>query len=114
MVEVHKTSPEDTSSAFKAELLADFQRGPIIQNLSSNRVMITWQTPLPADASVRYGSANNLTGRVVRAELHTNHVMTLTDLVPATVYHYQIVNQAEDQVAAFWEFEPIPPAGPRP
>ncbi len=33
--------------------------------------------------------------------------------MPVSLIRYEMLG-AEDQVAAFWEFEPIPPAGPRP
>jgi hypothetical protein len=99
VVEVHKFSADDASCAFKAELLADFQRGPTIQNLSSNRATITWQTPVPTDAWVKYGEGDNPTSRVSRTDLRTHHVINLANLEPATVYHYQVGSQVEDQRA---------------
>ncbi len=97
-----------------AELLANFTRGPFIQNLSSNHVQIIWRTPVPSDTRVFYG-----TNVASRAEFYdprpaTTHVATLTGLEPDTAYTYEVRSAVEGKEVVFGPatFHTFKPAGP--
>src|SRR6266508_3967098 len=54
-IELHNSSLQDTSMILVPELLANFQRGPFVQDASATSITIAWKTPAPADTKVEYG-----------------------------------------------------------
>ena len=64
-IEVHTAVTNESGLAFLnhmmlvPELLANFQRGPVVQNASTNRIQVIWRTPVPANTEVEFGT--NLT-----------------------------------------------------
>lgn len=97
-----------------SELLANFNRGPFLQNLSSNRVDIVWRTPVPSDTRVAYGTSLDLETEVWNPALVTTHVATLTGLAPDATYHYQVRSSAGGVTAVFGpaSFHTFKPSGP--
>ncbi len=89
-LQVHRSSPFDSGIAAVPELLANFTRGPFVQNASSNSIQIIWKTIEPADSVVEYGATASLSSSASSAEIGTNHVVTLSSLSPDTLYHYRI------------------------
>jgi hypothetical protein len=90
-VQLHPSAANPTLITLVPELLANFQRGPLLGNLSSNRVNINWRTPVPTDGRVDYGlDPANLEWSVSHPSLSTNHTLTLTGLAPATDYYYRV------------------------
>jgi len=76
------------------ELLANFQRGPFLQNATTNSIQVIWRTPVPADTAVDFGTNEALGSDVSDATLTTNHVATMTGLLPGTRYFYQVRSTA--------------------
>lgn len=78
-------------------------RGPYLQKLTSRSVVVKWQTLLPGSAEVKFGlNANALDQSVTDETSSATHVLTLSNLQPATRYYYAIfVNgamlQGDDQ-----------------
>jgi len=72
------------------ELLANFQRGPFIQNASTNSMQVIWRTPVPADSVVDFGTDQNLGSEISDGTLTTNHVVTVTNLLPGSQYFYSV------------------------
>lgn len=70
------------------ELLANFERGPFIQNATTNSMQVIWRTPVPADSVVDFGTNQTLGSEISDATLTTNHVVTLTNLQPGGLYYY--------------------------
>lgn len=69
---------------------AGFIRGPWIQNVTTNSIQIIWSTSEPVLSRIEYGATKDL-GRIITEEsLSTNHVVTLTALLPATPYYYRV------------------------
>lgn len=77
-----------------AELLANFNRGPILQNMSSNQVQIVWKTPIAAESKVEYGMGATFDQSVLDTNLVTTHVVTLTNLSPGSDYAYRVSSVA--------------------
>jgi len=69
------------------------QRGPYLQKLNANGVVIRWQTEQPLATSLQ------LQEQIVRhdIELTTRHRVELQNLQPATTYHYSINASKTDQ-----------------
>jgi hypothetical protein len=113
-LQLHGTGPGDYDVYLVPELLANFTRGPFIQNSSSNQVQVIWKTPLPADARVDYG----LTARAefsVRVPGVTNTLAPmLTNLVPDTLYYYRVSSgSGANEAASDWEtFRTLKTQGP--
>jgi hypothetical protein len=72
------------------ELLANFPRGPLVQNTTTNTVQVIWRTPVPADSTVEYGLTDSLGQSVSNPVPTTNHVLTVTGLSPDTAYFYRV------------------------
>jgi hypothetical protein len=98
-VQGHSTSLSAFSFSLLPELLANFQRGPFIQNTSSNRTDVIWRTPLPADGTVEFGPTEALGLAVADPVPTTNHVLTLTGLEPDTSYFYRVRSTADGETA---------------
>jgi predicted phosphodiesterase len=73
-----------------AELLANFQRGPFVQNVSATSAQILWKTPVPASSWVEFRTADGVWSQIGDDTLTTNHVIALTGLSPNTPYDYRV------------------------
>lgn len=104
-IEVHTAVTNKPGLAFVnymmlvPELLANFQRGPFLQNASTNSIQVIWRTPVPADSVVEFGTNQTLGAEISEAELTTNHVVTLTNLLPGTRYSYRVRSTASTVTA---------------
>jgi len=73
---------------------------PVISNIQvtpgETSATVTWTTNEPATSSVAYGQTTAYEeGSVTDSALVTDHVITLTDLISGTLYHYQITSEDE-------------------
>jgi acid phosphatase type 7 len=98
-LQVHKSSKADPTLSVTAELVANFTRGPFVQNSSSNSAVIIWKTFFPCDSRIEYGRDPSMEWTQFSGLLTTNHVMTLTNLIADTEYFYRI-SSARDGVQA--------------
>jgi len=100
-VHQHATSSSDLGLSIKL-IGQDFLpptilRGPYLQSGSHDRMTVKWRTDNNSDTILRYGDApGNLTQTVTITESVTDHTVTLTGLMPATRYYYQIESTNED------------------
>jgi predicted phosphodiesterase len=70
-------------------------RGPFLQNVTTNSIQVIWRTVEPSGTVVEYGPTASL-GLAINSEvLETNHVVTLTGLLPGTSYSYRIRSDNE-------------------
>ncbi len=113
-VQVHSAYPTGTLLCFMGELLASFNRGPYLQNMSSNHVQIVWKTPLPTTTQLDYGLTPTLGTLLLDTNLVTTHVVNLNSLDPDTSYYYQASSTLEGQTAQvpMSKFHTFKPAGP--
>lgn len=84
------SSLSDSEFSLAVALLANFSRGPFVQNASTNGIQVIWRTPSPASTFVEYGVTDALGTVITNEVLVTNHVVTLTDLSPGTPYYYRV------------------------
>ena len=113
-IQLHNSSLQDTAMTLVPELLGNFQRGPFVQNASSNSVDIIWKTPVAGDSTVEFGTTAVLGNTVLDANPVTNHVVTLTNLVPGTAYHYRVTSSGggETAISPVASFRTLKSAGP--
>src|SRR5437867_668247 len=88
-IELHNSSLQDFTAALVTELVANFTRGPFVQNVSSNRAQVIWKTPVPADTKLEFGTTGALVNALLDTNLVTTHVVTLTNLPPDSVIFYR-------------------------
>ncbi len=93
-IQAHNNSLTDFYFSFVPELLANFQRGPFVQNASTNSIQVIWRTPVMADSTLEFGISSALGEVMALAELTTNHVIALTNLLPGTRYYYRVQSSA--------------------
>lgn len=103
-VEIHKHDPNNDINNFDLELVglrenaaAILTRGPYLQIGTPTSMVIHWQTQLPSDGKVMYGtSPDNLNISVPdNDQTKTDHIITLTNLQPFTKYYYSIGSSTE-------------------
>lgn len=99
-IQAHNTSLFDFNFLLVPELLANFVRGPFIQNSSAHSVQIIYKTPIPADTAIEYGESPALGQSLVSTNLETLHVSTLVDLKADTLYFYRVRSTAGGVTAA--------------
>ena len=69
----------------------DVLRGPYLQRLTADEVVVRWRTDVTSDSVVRFGNApDGLAAIVSRSELVTEHVVVLKGLTADTQYFYSI------------------------
>ena len=72
--------------------------GPIVvqppheDSIRADEVRIRWLTDVPSTSVALYGTTLAYSDSVTDPSLTTDHVMWLTDLTPATTYHYAIAS----------------------
>ncbi|MSU33648.1 MAG: metallophosphoesterase family protein [Pedosphaera sp.] len=94
---------------FLAELLANFNRGPFVQNMAAHQVQVLWKTPVPASGAVEFGTTTNLGQQVVLTNNVTDQRPLLEGLLPATRYYYRVrsragTNEAVSEMSSFRTF----------
>ena len=63
-------------------------------NITESSVTITWQTDEPATSQVEYGTNTDYGSLTdLDSNLVTSHSVTITGLVPETLYHYRVRSQ---------------------
>ncbi len=112
-IQLHAFTNHPATLVLVPELLANFPRGPVIQNATTNSVQVTWRTPLPADSVVEYGTNSALGRSVSRAALTTNHAATLTGLAADTAYSYRVRSAAGggEAISPVFTFRTLKAAG---
>jgi hypothetical protein len=98
-IQLHNSALQDTTMLLVPELLANFQRGPFVQNASSNSVQIIWKTPVASDSVVEFGITTDLGNRIADGNQVTNHVVTVTNLAPGNAYYYRVTSSVSGETA---------------
>src|SRR5436190_16377955 len=65
-------------------------RGPYLGNQTATSVQLIWSTNVPAETRVDFGAASLAVRTLKAPQFSTLHVVTLTNLLTATTYFYQI------------------------
>lgn len=70
---------------------AGIARGPYLQSMTTNSVIVRWRTTQAAQSKVYFGTnPNQLTPVVTDTTSRTEHTVALTGLQPNTRYHYAL------------------------
>ncbi|MCH7573890.1 MAG: hypothetical protein IIA59_02080 [Candidatus Marinimicrobia bacterium] len=64
--------------------------GPIAEDIELDRATIEWETDEESDSRVEFGLDTAYSSLVVSSNLEDEHDITLTNLLPDTVYHYRV------------------------
>ena len=77
------------------------QSPPIISNIQTLNIgltsaTVTWTTNEPTYTLIEYGKTNSYGYSLDENELKTSHQLTLTNLQPATAYHFRITSKDAD------------------
>ncbi|MGB0423053.1 MAG: phospholipase D-like domain-containing protein [Flavobacteriales bacterium] len=67
------------------------------ENLTTTSFDVIWSTDNPGDSKVEYGTTPALGQEVTDGTLTTDHVMSLTDLEPGTIYYVQVTSGADGE-----------------
>lgn len=81
--------PAAAHDALSAPATTALTRGPYLQSVTTDSIVIVWETDAPADSRVDYGLTPDLGMSVTDATPVAHHAITLTDLLPYTQYAYQ-------------------------
>ena len=65
-------------------------RGPYLQSVTTNTVIVVWETEQPSQGEVAYGETEDYSLSMAGSTLDTRHAVTLTGLEPYTTYHYRV------------------------
>ena len=69
----------------------EITQGPQVEEVSNDSARINWETNVPAQTLVRYGTdPNNLNQQATVSWTSTSHSAQLQDLQPGTTYYYQV------------------------
>jgi len=102
----------------RADAATALPRGPYLQSLTPNSIVVRWRTDDPGDSRVSYGSApDHLTSQTTDPTLTTEHTVTISNLAPDTKYYYAV--GTGDEILAGGDAEHFfvtapPPGNPRP
>jgi hypothetical protein len=83
-------SEGDSTACMVAQLMANFSRAPYVQNTTSNSTQIIWKTLMRTDGYLEFGTNQDETALLSVDLQSTNHVGSLTNLQPGTVYYYRV------------------------
>lgn len=90
-VELHSASNTPFNKALVAELLANFQRGPFVQSVTTASAQIAWQTSMNSTGMVVVGTTSNALDLTFASGATTStHAVSLSSLLPGTRYFYQV------------------------
>lgn len=96
-VEVHQENGSSSDVSFNftmiahSNLNATVTRGPYLQKVNQNSIILRWRTDVPTDTRVEYGiSPANLSNSTIQYPFTTEHEVQLTGLNAATNYYYSI------------------------
>lgn len=85
-----QTSQSDSTFSLAAALVANFSRGPFVQNATTTSIQVIWRTPAPASTFIEYGPSAAMGLTMTNGSLVTEHVVTLTGLEANTRYYYRV------------------------
>ena len=80
-----------TSTSGGGDLTAPLLSSVAVSSVSASGAVVSWLTDEPADSQVEYGpTASYGSSTSLDASKLTSHTVSLSSLVPSTVYHYRV------------------------
>ncbi len=84
-----------------------FVHPPYLQNLTDSTITVVWQTADTNIGRVRYGLSTNYPREIAETAPSTTHHLVLNQLLPDTIYHYQVISgQDTTEDATFFTRRP--------
>ena len=116
-VEIHQANPTSSDISFDLELEAADTvqpvRGPYLQQGTPSSIIIKWQTALPSDSTVSYGTdPENPTSQAHGPGNTTDHEVLITGLQSDTPYFYDVSTSTGSHADPDYFFHTAPPTGP--
>ena len=65
-------------------------RGPYLQSVTTNTIIVVWETDQPSQGEVAYGETEEYGSSAADSTMGTRHAVTLTGLEPYTAYRYRV------------------------
>jgi len=69
---------------------ATLTRGPYLQRVTSDSIVVAWETDRTSHGEVAYGETETHGARASSPAVGAHHAVTLTGLAPYTLYHYRV------------------------
>ena len=90
----------------------NLSRGPYLQTLTTNSVIVRWRTDSPGTSTVKYGKTETNLDLTANSSSPTQeHEIHVTALEPDTRYYYQIESNDESLMSSLGYFETAPLTG---
>jgi len=83
-------------------------RGPFLQQLRTDGIVVVWETDSDTDGQVEYGLTAGL-GDTVTSANGSRHELSVIGLQPATAYHYKVVSGGAESTVAVFSTAPLAP-----
>ena len=95
------------------ELLANFTRGPYLQNVQQERATVIWRTPTPQSGRVEYGLDDGFESVVTVQSRLAAQAVELSGLLPGRRYSYRVWTgtDAAQAVSPVYSFRTLPENG---
>lgn len=85
------------------EIKQEITRGPYLQNVLDNHAVIMWNTTLPTNSAIEFGTSKDKTETITIHNLTTKHEVKIDNLKQGTVYYYRIISN--DLVGEWYSFK---------
>jgi hypothetical protein len=72
------------------------KKGPYLSCVTANSIIVSWRTGTPDSSVVQYGLTAGYGTEEKDASLKTSHSLTLTGLLPDTIYHYRVLFEGNE------------------
>jgi hypothetical protein len=79
---------------------ASFAKRPYLQDLGDSTVVVRWETGVQQGGVVQYGLTAGYGLEVRQSGPSIDHELTLTGLLPDTLYHYRVISDADTSAGA--------------
>ena len=66
--------------------------GPVISSITNDQATVLWETDEPADSRLEFGFTSDYERVLLSTEDKTFHFVTLTNLLPDTLYHLRVLS----------------------
>lgn len=107
-VEIHQDEANSSDISFNLSLsgsqnsqVIQITREAYLNSGTSNSMIVRWQTDIPCDSKVRYGTnPNNLSSSASVFPYSTEHTVQISGLQPQTKYYYSIGTSVNELVPA--------------
>jgi 3',5'-cyclic AMP phosphodiesterase CpdA len=77
------------AAAWPTPAAVSLTRGPYLQSVTTDTIVVVWETDEPGDSRVEYGPTASYTLSISDTALVTHHAITLTGMSPYTTVHYR-------------------------